>query len=92
MSDDEDFCRAISQPGTSITMIAADWIATVTLAPGDKRFQICTQHPDHRGEHVSRDGQGHRLATWSRRKPERYWHREDCNGCAHHQQAQSRWS
>ena len=85
-------CRAVSQPGTPVTIYADDRSATVVRGAGDSRYQICTQHPDHRGEHSSCDGHGHILARWPRRKPERYWHPEDCSGCAHHRKAVSRWN
>ena len=88
----EEMCAAISQPGTPLTIYAFGRVATLTIGPGDRRFQICTQRPHHRGEHSACDGHGGILASWPRRKPERYWHREDCADCAHHQKAVSRWN
>jgi hypothetical protein len=85
-------CRAVSQPGTPLTIYANGQQATITLGPGDSRYQICTQRPDHRGGHSACDGHGHILATWPRRKPEKYWHPQDCADCAHHRTAASQWN
>lgn len=86
-------CTAMSDPSQPVTVYLAGKAHTVITAAlrGRNRGQwfVCTQRPNHHGEHGSCDGLGHVLATWPRRKPEKYWHREDCTGCAHHRKARS---
>ena len=69
----------------------ADFSDTPAALGGRSRGQwfACTQHKDHRGDHSACDGLGRVLASWPRRKPEKYWHPEDCAGCAHHRKARS---
>jgi hypothetical protein len=80
---DIGICRAVTEPGLLITAYLPDGNAAMVTARRDRWF-ICSQHPDHRGGHTACDGHGHVLVSWPRRKPERYWHPDDCTGCTHH--------
>jgi hypothetical protein len=93
VADKAAMCAAMSDPSQPLTVYGIGKPRTVIPATlrGRSRGQwfACTQHKDHRGDHTACDGLGHVLASWPRQKPEKYWHREDCAGCAHHRKARS---
>jgi hypothetical protein len=82
----------MTQPGQRVTVYVAGLALAVVAGkfPDPARSFICTQDQFHRGNHAACDGQGHILATWGRRRPERWWHPEDCAGCTHHREAAAR--
>ena len=78
---DPGFCRAISQPGTPVTVYIGEYVA-VAVATEARNF-ACTQDADHEGSHKACDGHGHVLARWPRKAVEHYWQSGDCAGHGH---------
>lgn len=85
MSDihDADWCSAISQDGTPVTVHINGTTALAIARPG--RDFICTQDLGHQGNHAACDGEGHILARWPRKPAEHYWHSGDCANHGHHE-------
>lgn len=83
----DDWCKAVSQPGTPVTVNVHGQIVVAIARPG--RDFICTQDAGHQGSHAACDGHGHILARWPRRADEHYWQRSGCDRHDHATQGQA---
>jgi hypothetical protein len=76
-----DWCRAVSRPGTPLTMIMMGR-PVVAVATARRNF-VCTAAPGHERNHQACDGRGNVLARWPARTDEHYWQPGGCDGCLH---------